>query len=53
MRRTPGPAVGPFREGLVCGFTPLHIHTFFHAELQQILPDRRVEIYKGLYGDRR
>lgn len=37
--------------GLACGFTPLHLQTFLHAELQQIFFDRRVEIVTGLYGD--
>jgi FkbH-like protein len=40
-----------FRVGLVCGFTPLHLQTFLHAELQSLFPDRRVEPTSGLYGD--
>jgi FkbH-like protein len=40
-----------FRVNLCCGFTPLHLRTYFHAHLQTRLPDRRVEIAAGLYGD--
>ena len=36
---------------LACGFTPLHVQTFLAAHLQGALPDRRVEIRTGLYGD--
>jgi FkbH-like protein len=41
----------PFGVTLACGFTPLHLQTFLAAHLQQRLPDRRVEIKTGLYGD--
>lgn len=40
-----------FRVVLACGFTPLHMQTFLAAYLQQRLPDRRVAISTGLYGD--
>jgi FkbH-like protein len=40
-----------FNVTLVCGFTPLHLQTFLGAHLQVALPDRRVEIKTGLYGD--
>jgi FkbH-like protein len=40
-----------FRVTLACGFTPLHLQTFLAAHLQVALPDRRVEIKTGLYGD--
>ena len=40
-----------FRVGLVCGFTPLHIQTFLNAHLQLVLPESRVEVSPGLYGD--
>lgn len=41
----------PFRASLACGFTPLHMHTFLAAHLQQRLPHRRVAVATGLYGD--
>jgi len=41
----------PFNVTLACGFTPLHLQTFLAAHLQAVLPDRRVEIQTGLYGD--
>lgn len=41
----------PFRVTLACGFTPLHLRTFFQAHLQLALPDRSVRITEGLYGD--
>ncbi len=41
----------PFAVTLACGFTPLHLQTFLAAHLQQALPDRRVTITPGLYGD--
>ena len=40
-----------FNVTLACGFTPLHLQTFLAAHLQTILPDRRVEVTTGLYGD--
>lgn len=36
---------------LVCGFTPLHLQTFLHAQLLQLFPEHRVEIRTGLFGD--
>jgi len=41
----------PFAVTLACGFTPLHLQTFLAAHLQQALPDRKVTIATGLYGD--
>jgi FkbH-like protein len=41
----------PFKVTLACGFTPLHLQTFLAAHLQQRLPDRKVTIGVGLYGD--
>jgi FkbH-like protein len=41
----------PFQALLACGCSPLHLKTFLHAHLQQALPQRRVEIREGLYGD--
>jgi FkbH-like protein len=39
------------RVALVCGFTPLHLQTFLHAELQSRFQNRRIEIVTGTYGD--
>ncbi|MBE3043746.1 HAD family hydrolase, partial [Candidatus Bathyarchaeota archaeon] len=36
---------------LACSFTPLHLQTFLAAHLRSLLPDRRVDINIGLYGD--
>jgi len=43
--------VRPFAVTLACGFTPLHLQTFLAAHLQQALPDRKVTITPGLYGN--
>ncbi len=36
---------------LACGFTPLHLQTFLAAHLQQALPDRKVVVTPGLFGN--
>jgi len=36
---------------LDCGFTPLHLQTFLAAHLRALLPQHRVEIKTGLFGD--
>src|SRR5579884_2892900 len=36
---------------LACGFTPLHLKTLLEARLRQLLPDRRINVSTGLYGD--
>ncbi|MCX6347920.1 MAG: HAD-IIIC family phosphatase [Candidatus Aureabacteria bacterium] len=41
----------PLRVYLACSFTPLHLQTFLTAHLRSLLPDRRVNIKIGLYGD--
>ena len=41
----------PFAVTLACGFTPLHLKTFLAAHLQKSLPDRRVTVTSGLYGN--
>ena len=41
----------PFAVTLACGFTPLHLQTLLAAHLQQALPDRKVRITPGLYGN--
>jgi len=49
---TTAPGEAPiFNVALVTGFTPLHLKTFLHAELQQLLPERRVVVTTGLFGD--
>lgn len=41
-----------FDVGLVCGFTPLHLQTFFTAHLRRRLADRHVTVRSGgLFGD--
>ena len=41
----------PFAVTLACGFTPLHLQTFLAAHLQQTLPERKVTITPGLFGN--
>ena len=41
----------PFSVVLACGFTPLHLQTFLSAHLQQSLPNRKVVVTPGLYGN--
>jgi FkbH-like protein len=41
----------PFDIFLACGFTPLHLKTLLEAHLRQLLPDRRIGVNTGLYGD--
>jgi FkbH-like protein len=50
MRQAPQEG-GSFRVLLACGCAPLHLKTFLNAHLQQLLPQRRVEITEGIYGD--
>lgn len=50
QRRAPENGI-PFPVVLACGFTPLHMQTFLSAHLQQSLPERRVIVSTGLYGD--
>jgi FkbH-like protein len=40
-----------FEVTLACGFTSLHLQTFIAAHLQTLLPDRRVIVLSGLFGD--
>jgi FkbH-like protein len=44
-------AAPEFKTFLACGFTPLHLQTFLCAELRTVLPDHRVSIDTGLFGD--
>jgi predicted enzyme involved in methoxymalonyl-ACP biosynthesis len=49
---TPPPAnAAEFRASLVCGFAPLHLKTFMAARLRQTLPNFRIAVEAGLYGD--
>ena len=41
----------PLDIALVCGFTPLHLQTFLHAQLLEFFPEHRVDIQTGLFGD--
>ncbi len=41
----------PFAVALACGFTSLHLQTFLAAHLQKTLPDRKVTIASGSYGN--
>jgi FkbH-like protein len=45
------PDAEPFAALLACGCASLHLKTFFQAHLQQRLPQRRVSVPEGLYGD--
>ena len=45
------PGGEPFRVLLASGFTPLHLKTLVQAHLQQMLPNRSVEIDIGLFGN--
>ncbi len=40
-----------FRVLLACGFTPLHLQTLLAAHLQRALPEHRVSVATGLFGD--
>lgn len=41
----------PQRFFLACGFTPLHLKTFLHAELCRLLGGEFAEVETGLFGD--
>ena len=40
-----------FRVSLACGFSPLHLKTFLAAHLRARLPQRRIQIETGVFGD--
>lgn len=40
-----------FTVALACGFTPLHFETFLAAHLQMAMPQRKVLVTTGLFGD--
>lgn len=41
----------PLRAFLACGFTPLHLQTFLVAHLRKRLPQERIGVKTGLFGD--
>ena len=45
------PAGQVFSVELICGFTPQPLRTFLAAHLQSRLPERRVELREGRFGD--
>ncbi len=51
VRQNPRNEQRPFRVSLVCSFTPLHLQTFLQAFLLNVIPDRRIDVQSGLYGD--
>lgn len=50
VRKAPADGA-PLKVVLACGFTPLHLQNFFAAHLQQMHPDRKVEVSVGLFED--
>lgn len=40
-----------FSVHLVCGFTPIHVETFFCAHLRNLMPLRHIDVSTGIYGD--
>ena len=50
VHRAPADAL-EFPVLLACGFTPLHLQNYLAAHLQKVMPERRVRIRTGLYGD--
>jgi FkbH-like protein len=52
LLRQPVSAAAPeLKTFLACGSTPLHLQTFLGAELRTLLPDHRVSVQTGLFGD--
>jgi FkbH-like protein len=51
LQKAPTAAARSFHVFLVCGCTPLHLHTFLRAHLHLLLPDQQVALDTGLYGD--
>ena len=41
----------PFDVFLSCSFSPLHLETFLVAHLWEIVPQRRIQVRHGIYGD--
>jgi FkbH-like protein len=51
VRRNDAREAPEFSAYLACGFNPLHLPAFLAAELSLALPERRVVISQGLFGD--
>lgn len=51
LKRPPHSEARVFNVLLACGFTPLHLQTFLAAHLRLLLPDQRVLVETGLFGD--
>jgi FkbH-like protein len=51
LQQSPTANGGELKVALVCGFMPLHLHTFLAARLRLAFPQHRVEVEIGLYGD--
>ncbi|MBV8865098.1 MAG: HAD-IIIC family phosphatase, partial [Acidobacteriaceae bacterium] len=41
----------PFELQLACSFTPIHLKTLLSAHLQKRIPERRVTVREGAFGD--
>jgi FkbH-like protein len=51
LRRPVADTASELKVFLACGFTPLHLKTFLAAHLRVLLPESRVEVETGLFGD--
>ena len=50
-RRTAPNDAPAFTVSIASGFTPLHLNTFLTARLRLALPQHRIELQSGIYGD--
>ncbi len=51
IQRAVNASAPPYKALLACGFTPLHLCTYVHAHLQKFLPNHRIQLQIGLFGD--
>jgi len=51
LRKAPPESEEKFAASLVSGFTPLHLETLLAAQLQRLVPQRKIKVKTGLYGD--
>ncbi len=51
LQKAPGSTSRSFKMFLVCGCAPLHLQTFLRAHMHVFLPDSRVTVDAGLFGD--
>src|SRR5262245_29443031 len=51
ISKNPEPSAQVLNVALICGFTPLHLRSFLHADLQLRFPERRIAVSTGTYGD--